>query len=97
MRIQNFLQSGIGRIDPSVLRQLPAEPGLPVNRLTILRPTTPVPTPQPATPAPQPATPQRSGVENLQLFGGDRKTAIGTLIASGAKAEAAPTPAAKAN
>ena len=87
MRIQNFLQSGIGRIDPSVLRQMPAEPELPINRLTVLRPTTPAPTPQPATPAPQPAAPQRSGVENLQLFGGDRKTAIGTLIASGAKAE----------
>lgn len=29
----------------------------------------------------------RNGVQNLQLFGGDRKTAIGTLIASGAKAE----------
>lgn len=31
--------------------------------------------------------PERTGVQNLQLFGGDRKTAIGTLIASGAKAE----------
>lgn len=29
----------------------------------------------------------RSGPETLQLFGGDRKTAIGTLIASGAKGE----------
>ena len=89
MRIQNFLQSGIGRVDPGVLRQFPVDSELPVNRLTAFRPTAPVvptPAPAPATPA-QPATPARSGVENLQLFGGDRKTAIGTLIASGAKAE----------
>ncbi|MCA9781277.1 MAG: hypothetical protein KC800_31370 [Candidatus Eremiobacteraeota bacterium] len=89
MRIQNFLQSGIGRVDPGVLRQFPVDSELPVNRLTAFRPTAPVvptPAPAPATPA-QPAAPARSGVENLQLFGGDRKTAIGTLIASGAKAE----------
>lgn len=29
----------------------------------------------------------RTNIQNLQLFGGDRKTAVGTLIASGAKGE----------
>jgi hypothetical protein len=81
----NLFQSGIGRINLSQLRLPPEFAG------QLPTPAAPAPKPPVANPPmvsisqPTPAAP--TGVQNLQLFGGDRKTAIGTLIASGAKAE----------
>jgi hypothetical protein len=93
MNIQNFSpQNGIGRIDLSTIGRdfaftpvtLPGRPPVtsPVNRVV-----TP-PTFQAVQLSDNAANPSsRSPVQNLQLFGGDRKRAVETLIASGAKAE----------
>ena len=94
MNIRRFSPySGIGRIDlerfqPPVSPRTPA-PG-PRNFAPVpVRPTPlPAPAPAPANPAPAPSGPQPTPNQvNLLTFGGDRKKAIGTLIASGAKAE----------
>lgn len=96
MNISNFLQSGIGRVNLADLERdiqfrppvtsRPAPVQAPVAR-PVARPATP-PTFQPVQlSAPAANTSSRTNVQNLQLFGGDRKTAIETLIASGAKAE----------
>ena len=86
MQIRSFLQSGIGRVGieslqlpPSAIRHLP--------QTVSSTPTTPAPSPSPSPTPAQPTPAPTTGVQNLQTFGGDRKTAIGTLIASGAKAE----------
>lgn len=87
MNIQNFSQSRIGRVDPSLLR-LPTEPVRvpPTRSAPPAAPTAPVAQP-PMVSISQPQPAQPTGIQNLQQFGGDRKQAIETLIASGAKPE----------
>lgn len=63
------------------------------NRLAQLRPaalpaqSVAAPVAAPAATTAAPAASPSGAIQNLMTFGGDRKTAIGTLIASGAKAE----------
>ena len=91
MNIQSFnLRSGIGYPNLSEFRFTPEQ----LSQLSAVKPqaTTPVIATKPSRPIDpmvditQPDAP-RTNAETLQTFGGDRQTAIGTLIASGAEAE----------
>lgn len=65
----------------------PRVPGMIVENTPFLRTPTWAPVHLSPQAQNQVEKPSRSGPQTLQLFGGDRKTAIGTLIASGVKGE----------
>ncbi len=77
MNINTF--SRIGQLDSNRLAQL-RQVNFPAQSIA-------APVAAPAPTAAAPAAVPAGAIQNLMTFGGDRKTAIGTLIASGAKAE----------